>query len=72
MVSKDINRLKVILAEQKVTNKSLADQLGVAPNTVSSWVRNAKQPSLQTLVQISHILKVDVREFLIPTYPPNK
>ncbi|MBO9571874.1 MAG: helix-turn-helix transcriptional regulator [Chitinophagaceae bacterium] len=72
MVSTDINRLKVILAEEKVTNKWLAEQLGVAPNTVSSWVRNAKQPSIQTFVQISHILKVDIREFFTPTYPTKK
>jgi DNA-binding XRE family transcriptional regulator len=72
MVSKDINRLKVVLAEQKVTNKWLADQLGVAPNTVSSWVTNSKQPSVETFVQISHILKVDIRDFFVPTYPPKK
>jgi DNA-binding XRE family transcriptional regulator len=69
MVSKNINRLRVILAEQDITNKWLADQLGVAPNTVSSWVTNSKQPSVETFVKISHLLKIDIREFFVPTYP---
>ena len=33
----DINRLKVVLAEQKKTNKWLAEQLGKDPATVSKW-----------------------------------
>lgn len=69
MVSKNINRLRVILAEQDITNKWLAEQLGVAPNTVSSWVTNSKQPSVETFVKISHLLKIDIREFFEPTYP---
>ena len=34
-MDKDINRLKVVLAEKKRTNKWLAEQLGCAPTTVS-------------------------------------
>lgn len=33
---KDINRLKVVLAEQKRTNKWLAEELGKDPASVSS------------------------------------
>ena len=33
--TKDLNRLKVILAEKKRTNKWLAEQMGVNPTTVS-------------------------------------
>ena len=36
-MSKDINRLKVVLTEKKQTNKWLADQLGKDPATVSKW-----------------------------------
>ena len=34
---KDFNRLKVVLAEKKRTNKWLAEQLGKDPATVSKW-----------------------------------
>ena len=34
-MGKDINRIKVVLAEKKRTNKWLAEQLGCAPTTVS-------------------------------------
>ncbi len=36
-MDKDINRIKVVLAEKKRTNKWLAEQLGCAPTTVSKW-----------------------------------
>ena len=35
MESKDLNRLKVVLAEKKRTNKWLAEQIGVDQATVS-------------------------------------
>lgn len=61
---KDINRLKVVLAEKKRTNKWLASQLGVAPSTVSKWCTNVCQPSLETLLQISECLEVKVQKLL--------
>ena len=48
-MEKDINRLKVVLAEKKRTNKWLAAQLGCAPTTVSKWVTNACQPPMETV-----------------------
>ena len=49
----DLNRLKVVLAEQKKTAKWLAEQLGKDPATVSKWCTNTSQPSLYTLNEIS-------------------
>ena len=66
-MNKDINRLKVVLAEKKRTNKWLAEQLGKDPGTVSKWCTNTMQPNLETLVDISKIMEVDIRELLIPT-----
>ncbi len=63
-MEKDINRLKVVLAEKKRTNKWLASQLGVAPSTVSKWCTNVCQPSLETLYQISECLGVKVQKLL--------
>lgn len=34
---KDLNRIKVVLAERKKTNKWLAAELGKDPATVSKW-----------------------------------
>ena len=55
----DINRLKVVLAEKKRTNKWLCEQLNVNPSTVSKWCTNSSQPDLETLVKISHLLDVE-------------
>ena len=57
---KDINRIKVVLAEKKRTNKWLAEQLGKDPATVSKWCTNSCQPTLETLIKISELLEVDV------------
>ena len=66
-MTKDINRLKIVLAEQKRTNKWLAQQLKRDQATVSKWCTNTAQPGLETLVEISDVLEVDVRELLHPT-----
>ena len=51
--NKDINRIKVMLAEKKRTNKWLAEQLGVNAATVSKWCTNSSQPSLDMLSKIA-------------------
>ena len=64
---KDINRIKVVLVEQKKTGKWLAEQLGKDPSTVSKWCSNKMQPSLEILVNIAKILDVDARELIVIT-----
>lgn len=59
-----INRLKVILAEKGKTNKWLAEKLGKSEVTVSRWVRNENQPSMETLLVISKLLDIDIKELL--------
>ena len=66
-MAQDINRLKVVLAEQKRTNKWLAEQLGKDPASVSKWCTNASQPRLETLVEIARSLNVDVKDLLWST-----
>ena len=63
----DINRLKIVLVEKKKTAKWLAGELGKDPATVSKWCINVSQPSLDTLVDVSKALEVDVRELLNST-----
>ena len=66
-MNQDINRLKVVLADKKRTNKWLAEQLGKDPATVSKWCTNKAQPNLETLIQIAACLEVDVKELLRST-----
>ena len=65
--TKNINRLKAVLADANQTNKWLAEQLGKDPVTVSKWSTNTTQPDLQTLSKIAELLNVDIRELLVST-----
>ena len=67
MAKKDINRIKIVLVENKRTDKWLADELGKDPATVSKWCTNSSQPSLETLVQVAEALDVDVRTLIVQT-----
>lgn len=67
MISKPINRLKAVLAEQGKTNKWLAVQLEKNETTVSRWCTNEVQPSMETLVTIASLLKIDVLELINST-----
>jgi len=62
--TRDLNRLKVILAEKKRTNKWLAEQLGCAPTTVSKWCTNSSQPSLEMIGRIANLLDIDYTELI--------
>lgn len=62
--NKDLNRIKVMLAEKKRTNKWLAEQLGVNAATVSKWCTNSSQPSLDMLSKIADALNVDYTELV--------
>jgi transcriptional regulator with XRE-family HTH domain len=62
--TRDLNRLKVILAEKKRTNKWLAEQLGCAPTTVSKWCTNSSQPSLEMIERIANLLEIDYTELI--------
>lgn len=63
-MKKDINRLKVVLAEKKRTNRWLAAQLGKNEATISKWCTNTVQPSLDNLVAIAAHLEVEIKELL--------
>ena len=60
----DFNRLTVVLAEKKRTNKWLAEQIGVDQATVSKWCTNSAQPNLENLMEVARCLEVNVNELL--------
>lgn len=64
----DINRIKVVLAEKKRTNKWLAEQMGVKPSTVSKWCTNSSQPDVASLLRIADLLEVDIKELIVREY----
>ena len=63
-MNRDINRIKVVLADKKRTNKWLAEQLGKDPATVSKWCTNQSQPALETIIEIAKLLEVEVADLI--------
>ena len=60
-----LNRIKAALADHRRTSKWLAEQLGKSETTISRWVSNKVQPSIEQLYEIADILKMDVKELLV-------
>ncbi len=64
MAEFNYNRIKAELAEQHSTSKWLAEQMGKSETTVSRWVSNKAQPSVEQLYEIARLLKVEVFSLL--------
>ena len=64
MSREQVNRLKIVLAEEQKSNKWLAEQLGKDQATISKWVTNASQPDLKNLLRIAKALNVNVARLL--------
>ena len=67
MASKELNRIRIVLAELNKKNKWLADKLGKNQATVSQWCNNVRQPSVETLFDIAEAMDVNVRKLLVST-----
>lgn len=67
LTKKELNRIRVVLAELNKKNKWLADELGKNQTTISQWCNNVRQPSIETLAEIANVLDVDIRQLLNPT-----
>lgn len=63
------NKLKEVLAQKGKQNNELADHLNVSENTVSKWVTNTRQPSLETFHDIATYLGVTIHDLLEATPP---
>ena len=60
----NMNRLKVVLAEKNIQSKWISEQLGVSRATVSKWVNNSSQPSLEMIDKLAKLLDIDYTELL--------
>ena len=59
-----VNRLKIVLAEKKITNKWLAGQLNKSVITISRWSQNKSQPSLEQLREIAKVLNISPKDLI--------
>lgn len=64
MSKKAINRLKVVLVENNLSSKWLAEKLGKNEATISRWCTNDVQPNLKMLLEISELLNVNISELI--------
>ena len=60
-------QVKIVLAEKERTGTWLLEQMGHSISTVSRWMTNKVQPSVEQLYEIARHLDVDVRELLVST-----
>ena len=51
-------KLKQLREAQKMSQKQLADRLGVAPNSVSAYESGTRYPSFETLIKIAGMFHV--------------
>lgn len=64
MAAYSTNRIKVVLAEQNKTNRWLAEQMGKSEITISQWVQNKSQPSLEQLLQVAKLLSISPKDLI--------
>lgn len=62
-----INKIKTILDKKGISQTWLAKKLDKSFNTINSYVCNRSQPNLETLLQISKILNVDIKDLISST-----
>ena len=67
-IMEDVNRIKLVLVEKKRTSKWLSEQMGVNPSTVSKWCTNTSQPDITSLLRITDLLEVDIKELIVREY----
>jgi len=58
------NRIKEILEDQDKSQTWLAEQLDLDFQTVTRYVNNNRQPSLEKLFEIAKVLKVNPKELI--------
>ena len=64
MCKEYINRIKIALAERNKTNRWLAEKTGKSDITISRWVQNKTQPSLEQLAEIAKVLEISPKDLI--------
>lgn len=60
-----LNCIKEVLEQRGISQTWLAKQIGKSFNTVNAYVCNRTQPTLETLLQISQILNVSLKDLIV-------
>ena len=64
MDNNQLNRIKVVMEESMVSNKELGEMLNKDTATISRWVTNTSQPTLESLIEIAKALKCDIGDLV--------
>lgn len=59
-----LNRIKLVLDQKGISQTWLAKQVGKSFSTINSYACNRSQPDLETLLAISKILQVDLKDLI--------
>lgn len=59
-----VNRVKELRTAAGMTQKALADQLGVTVPTVSKWERGQRTPELERVIRMTLIFGVPIEEIV--------
>lgn len=59
-----LNCIRLVLKEKGISQTWLAEKLGKSFSTVNSYVCNRSQPNLTTLLEISKLLAVDMKDLI--------
>jgi transcriptional regulator with XRE-family HTH domain len=57
-------RLKALLEDRHISQRRLADELGVSKQTVTNWMQGHNEPSLRNLCGIARLLGIAPGELL--------
>ena len=57
-------QLRTLRNSQKMTQKELANMLGISPSTIGMYEQNRRIPDIKTLTQIASIFEVSLDTLL--------
>lgn len=56
--------LLLVLRVKEITQKDLAEQLGMSESTISNYIKGKRMPSLDVAMKIAKFLDIDINWFL--------
>jgi len=59
-----MNRIKEVLQEKGIKQTWLAEKLGKSFNIVNDYCNNRRQPSLELIFKIAHVLSVNPKDLI--------
>lgn len=59
------NRLKIIILENRITIKELAEKLNFSPQTISNWCNGKNLGNVHNFYKLCKELDVDIKDIFI-------